>query len=73
MCLIKLRSCSISQSIAMFMIPFFLGQSLPNLVLARLEDLVFQLDDLRSILCVHMTALRNLGPAKLFLLIVIPG
>ena len=55
------------------MVPFFLGKSLPNLVLARLEDLVFELDDLRSTFCAHMTALRNLSPAKLFLLFVIPG
>ena len=71
--MIKLSSCSISQSIAMFMVPFFRGQSLPNLLLTRLEDFVFQLDDLRSILCVHKTAFRNLRPAKVLLLIVIPG
>ena len=73
MCLIELSSCPLHQSIAMFMFPFFRGQSLPNLVLARLEDLVFALDDLRSILGAHKTAFRNPSLAKVLLLVVVPG
>ena len=49
------------------------GQSPTNLVLGRLDDLVFELDDLRSILCVQQTTLRNLSLAKVLLLVVIPG
>ena len=49
------------------------GQSPTNLILARLEDLVFELDDLRSILCVHQTTLPFLSLAKLLMLVVIPG
>ena len=57
----------------MFMVSFFRGQSLPNLVLARLEDFVFGLDDLKSILGAHKTAFRNLSLAKVLLLVVFFG
>ena len=51
----------------------FRGQRWPRQVLARLEDLVFELDELRAVFCAHKVTLCNIRLAEVFLLVVITG